>query len=31
MDEGRICGGGIVFGGAYTDRSAVKSKNIFWS
>ncbi|MEP6937142.1 MAG: adenylyl-sulfate kinase [Chthoniobacterales bacterium] len=28
---GRICGGGIVFGGTYTDRSAVKSKNIFWS
>jgi bifunctional enzyme CysN/CysC len=28
---GVICGGGIVFGGMYTDRIAVKSKNIFWS
>ena len=31
IDEGRISGGGIVFGGAYTDRTAVKSKNIFWT
>ena len=31
IDDGRICGGGIVFGGAYTDRTAVKSKNIFWT
>jgi bifunctional enzyme CysN/CysC len=29
--DGVICGGGIVFGGMYTDRIAVKSKNIFWS
>ena len=31
VDAGRICGGGIVFGGVYTDRFEVKSKNIFWS
>jgi bifunctional enzyme CysN/CysC len=31
VDDGRICGGGIVFGGLYTDRFEVKSKNIFWS
>lgn len=31
VDDGTICGGGIVHGGVYTDRSAVKSKNIFWS
>jgi bifunctional enzyme CysN/CysC len=31
IDDARICGGGIVFGGVYTDRTAVKSKNIFWS
>ena len=29
--DGKICGGGIVFGGVYTSRSEVKSKNIFWS
>jgi adenylyl-sulfate kinase len=29
--DGRICGGGIVFGGVYAPRSAVKSQNIFWS
>ncbi len=29
--DGKICGGGTVFGGAYTSRSEVKSKNIFWS
>lgn len=29
--DGQICGGGIVFGGVYTSRSEVKSKNIFWS
>jgi bifunctional enzyme CysN/CysC len=29
--DGVICGGGIVFGGIYTDRTAIKSKNIFWS
>src|SRR5947207_13024319 len=31
IHDGRICGGGIVHGGVYTDRSAIKSKNIFWS
>lgn len=30
VDEGRICGGGIIFGGVYTDRVVVKSKNISW-
>jgi bifunctional enzyme CysN/CysC len=30
-DAGQICGGGIIFGGTYTDRTVVKSKNIFWS
>ncbi|MEP6810566.1 MAG: adenylyl-sulfate kinase, partial [Chthoniobacterales bacterium] len=29
--DGKISGGGIVFGGAYTSRAEVKSKNIFWS
>lgn len=31
VDEGRICGGGTVFGGVYTDRARVKSQNISWS
>ncbi|MDQ6765490.1 MAG: adenylyl-sulfate kinase [Verrucomicrobiota bacterium] len=31
IEGGRICGGGIVFGGAYTTRFATKSQNIFWS
>ena len=31
VDEGMICGGGIVFGGTYTDRVVAKSKNIFWT
>ena len=26
IDDGRICGGGIVFGGAYTDRTAVEKQ-----
>ncbi|MEO5720056.1 MAG: adenylyl-sulfate kinase [Chthoniobacterales bacterium] len=30
LDE-KISGGGIVFGGVYTSRLEVKSKNIFWS
>lgn len=30
-DDGQICGGGIIFGGAYTDRTVAKSKNIFWT
>ena len=31
LAEGRICGGGIIFGGIYTSRTEVKSKNIFWT
>jgi bifunctional enzyme CysN/CysC len=31
IDDGTICGGGIVFGGVYTDRVIAKSKNIFWT
>ncbi|HEX8281303.1 MAG TPA: adenylyl-sulfate kinase, partial [Chthoniobacterales bacterium] len=31
VDAGRICGGGIVFGGVYARRFEVKSQNIFWS
>jgi bifunctional enzyme CysN/CysC len=31
IDENRICGGGTVFGGIYTDRTAAKSQNISWS
>jgi bifunctional enzyme CysN/CysC len=31
IDEGRIAGGGIIFGGVYTSRAEVKSKNIFWT
>ncbi|MGZ4983006.1 MAG: adenylyl-sulfate kinase [Chthoniobacterales bacterium] len=30
VKDGRICGGGITFGGVYTERAAVKSKNISW-
>jgi bifunctional enzyme CysN/CysC len=30
-NEGQICGGGIIFGGTYTDRTVAKSKNIFWT
>jgi bifunctional enzyme CysN/CysC len=31
IDDGRICGGGTIFGGVYTDRQVAKSKNIFWT
>jgi bifunctional enzyme CysN/CysC len=31
IDEDRISGGGIIFGGTYTDRNEIKSKNIFWT
>src|SRR5438046_6086974 len=31
IDDGRICGGGTIFGGIYTDRTVAKSKNIFWT
>ena len=30
VDDDQICGGGTIFGGVYTDRTVVKSKNIFW-
>ena len=29
--DGKICGGGTIFGGVYTDRTVAKSKNIFWT
>jgi len=31
VDAGKICGGGTIFGGVYTDRTVAKSKNIFWT
>jgi bifunctional enzyme CysN/CysC len=31
VDDGRICGGGTILGGVYTDRKVTKSKNIFWT
>ena len=31
MDGHQVAGGGIIFGGVYTDRTKVKSSNIFWS
>jgi bifunctional enzyme CysN/CysC len=31
VDDGKICGGGTIFGGIYTDRRVVKSQNIFWT
>jgi bifunctional enzyme CysN/CysC len=31
VDDGKICGGGTIFGGVYTDRKVAKSKNIFWT
>ena len=31
MDNRHVAGGGIIFGGVYTDRAKVKSRNIFWS
>jgi bifunctional enzyme CysN/CysC len=30
VDDDKICGGGTIFGGVYTDRTVAKSKNIFW-
>ncbi len=29
--DGKISGGGTIFGGVYTSRTEVKSQNIFWS
>jgi bifunctional enzyme CysN/CysC len=31
MDDRLVSGGGIIFGGIYTDRGRIKSANIFWS
>ena len=31
VDDGKICGGGTIFGGVYTDRTVAQSKNIFWT
>jgi bifunctional enzyme CysN/CysC len=31
VDQRQVAGGGIIFGGVYTDRAKVKSQNIFWS
>jgi bifunctional enzyme CysN/CysC len=31
VDQRQVAGGGIIFGGVYTDRTKVKSQNIFWS
>ena len=31
MDGHHVAGGGIIFGGVYTDRSKAKSGNLFWS
>ncbi len=31
VDNRQVAGGGIIFGGVYTDRAKVKSQNIYWS
>jgi bifunctional enzyme CysN/CysC len=31
VDDRHVSGGGIIFGGVYTDRTRIKSANIFWS
>jgi len=31
VDDRNVSGGGIIFGGVYTDRTRIKSANIFWS
>jgi bifunctional enzyme CysN/CysC len=31
VDQRQVAGGGIIFGGVYTNRAKVTSKNIFWS
>ncbi len=31
MHQRHVTGGGILFGGTYTDRTKVKSQNIYWS
>jgi len=31
VDDRQVSGGGIIFGGIYTDRARIKSANIFWT
>ncbi len=31
VDNRQVAGGGIIFGGVYTDRTKAKSQNIYWS
>lgn len=31
LEERQVSGGGIIFGGVYTDRARIKSANIFWT
>jgi bifunctional enzyme CysN/CysC len=31
VDDRHVSGGGIIFGGVYTDRGTIKSSNIFWT
>jgi bifunctional enzyme CysN/CysC len=31
VDDRNVSGGGIIFGGVYSDRARIKSSNIFWS
>ena len=31
MDDRHVAGGGIIFGGLYSDRARIKSANIFWT
>ena len=31
VDDRQVAGGGIIFGGTYTDRALIKSANIFWT
>ena len=31
VDDRQVAGGGIIFGGVYSDRTKVKSTNIYWS
>ena len=31
VDDRQVSGGGIIFGGVYTERGAIKSANIFWT
>jgi bifunctional enzyme CysN/CysC len=31
VDQRQVAGGGIIFGGVYTDRTKTKSENIFWT